>query len=101
MVNEGLLKYLVGECHGYDMAVPAMHVDKPEPLCAVYRKSVTGVFADLMGKKSYAVHRAISLTRSRILVIDQEMPFFHPDLFLNINRKEDLERLPADFGYEG
>jgi molybdopterin-guanine dinucleotide biosynthesis protein A len=101
LVNEGVLKYLIDQSRGWEMVVPAMHVDKPEPLCAVFRKCVTRVFADLIKKKSYAVYGAIPLTRSRILVIEQEMPFYHPDLFLNINQMEDLDRLPDDFGYEG
>jgi molybdopterin-guanine dinucleotide biosynthesis protein A len=100
LISEGLLRHLVAESHGWDAVIPALHQDKPEPLCAVYRKSVLGAFRDLIKKKQYAVHQVIPMIKSRVLIIDDTMAFYHPDLFLNINRQSDLNRLPSGFGHE-
>ena len=100
LINEGLIRYLIGQSDGNNLVVPELHPGKPEPLCGVYRKSMQEVLGELIGKKQYAVHRAIPLTRSLVLPIGPEMPFYHPDLFLNINHLSDLEHLPENFGNE-
>ena len=97
MVNTGLLSFLVEQSDKWKMLVPAMQAGKPEPLCALYRKSMSTVFGSLIEKKEFAVHRAIPLVRSRVLHIQPDMPFYRPDLFLNINREEDLKNLPENF----
>ncbi len=96
LVRENLLRHLVEQSQGWDVVIPALHAEKPEPLCALYRKSALGVFQDLINKKQYAVHQVIPAARSKVLLIGEEMPFFHPDLFLNINRQKDLDHLPSD-----
>jgi len=100
LVNEGLLRFLIQESPGYEMVVPALQKERPEPLCGIYRKSVVEIFSELIEEKSYAVHRAISQTRSRVVIIEPAMPFYRDNLFLNINRVEDLEELPVGFGNE-
>jgi len=96
LVNKGLLSFLVEQCDEWEMLVPAMQAGKPEPLCALYRKSMSTVFGSMIEKKEFAVHRAIPLVRSRTLHIQPDMPFYTPDLFLNINREEDLKNLPEN-----
>jgi molybdopterin-guanine dinucleotide biosynthesis protein A len=98
LVNVGLLNYLLEKSGDWDMVAPAVQTGRPEPLCALYRKSMSSVFRALIEEKRFAVHGAISRVRSQVLLIQPGMPFFHPGLFLNINRREDLERLPENFG---
>ncbi len=100
LVNEGLLEHLIHESPSHDIVIPALQDNKSEPLCGIYRQSVTDVFRDLIGKKMYAVHRALPLVNSRTVLIDDRMPFYHPDIFLNINQESDLKRLPATFENE-
>ena len=95
MANVGLLEYLVEQSDEWEMLVPAMRAGRPEPLCALYRKSMSTVFGSMIEKKDFAVHRAIPLARSRVLYIQPDMPFYKPDLFLNINCEEDLKSLPG------
>lgn len=105
MVNKGLLEHLiqenqVHESQPYDIVIPALQENKPEPLCGIYRQIVAGVFRDMIGKKVYAVHKVLPLVNSRTVLIDDRMPFYHPDIFLNINQESDLKRLPATFENE-
>jgi len=100
MVNEGLLRYLIAWSPGWDMVVPAMKTNQVEPLCALYRKSMSGVLEEQIKEKKYAVRQAIPKVASKVLNITAEMPFYHPELFLNINSMEDLGRIPGNFDNE-
>ncbi|MEN8155718.1 MAG: molybdenum cofactor guanylyltransferase [Bacteroidota bacterium] len=100
LINEGLIRHLIGHSDEMELVVPALHPGKPEPLCGVYRKSMQKVLGELIEKRAYAVHRAIPLVRSLVVPIGLEMPFYRPDLFLNINQLSDLKHLPEDFGHE-
>ncbi len=100
LVNEGLLRYLVEKSKTWEMVVPAMVGNRPEPLCALYRKSIRPLFGAMIKEKIYAVHRVLPRALSLLLDIWPGLSFYHPDLFLNINRIEDLENLPENFGAE-
>lgn len=100
MVNEGLLRYLISRSQGWDLVVPAMRPDQVEPLCALYRKSISGVLKELIKEKRYAVRQALPKVASLVLNIQTDMAFYHPDLFLNINSLEDLKRIPMNLGNE-
>lgn len=98
LVNEGLLKYLIQHSKGHDIVAPALKAEQAEPLCALYRKSTQPVFEELIKQKRYAVHRALNLVPSLVLPLHPGMSFYSPNLFLNINSKEDLENLPGHLG---
>ncbi len=100
MVNSGLMKFLLSHREGHDLVVPAIHPERPEPLCGVYHRRVADIFDRMIREMQYAVHMTISKAKGKVILIDRSHPFFHPDLFLNINRKEDLEKLPADWRKE-
>ena len=100
LVNEGLLNHLIQESNAYDIVLPALQKERPEPLCGIYRKSVIGVLEDLIEENRYAVRYALPLVKSKTILVNDQMPFYLPDIFLNINNKSDLESLPAGFGNE-
>jgi molybdopterin-guanine dinucleotide biosynthesis protein A len=100
MVNQELIEYLISNSPGWDIVLPAMSPEKPEPLCGIYRKSVLEVLQQMVKNQQFAVHGALPLTRSQVLTIDPGMPFYRPGLFMNINRPADLEHLQEDFTNE-
>lgn len=97
LVSTELLEYLITQVEDYDMIVPALSPRRPEPLCAVYRKSMTGILKELVDQHIYAVHRAIPPARSKTIILKENMPFYREDIFLNINQEEDLMKLPQNF----
>lgn len=97
-VNEALIKYLISERDNFDMLVPALRIDRPEPLCGLYRKNALNVLEDCIQKKVYAVHKALHLANSKIVMIEERMSFWTPYIFHNINRVEDVDSLPSEFG---
>ena len=98
MVTQSLFKYLISEWKDEEVLLPALEDGRPEPLCGLYRKSVAEVLKELIEQGVYAVHRILSRTRSRSIKITEQLECWHPDLFLNINREEDLSRIPPGTG---
>lgn len=98
MVTQSLFRYLISEWKDEEVLLPALADGRPEPLCGLYRKSVTEVLKDLIEQGVYAVHRILPRTRSRSIKITEQLECWHPDLFLNINREEDLLRIPPGTG---
>jgi len=96
MVNPSLIRHLIGEWKQEEVLVPALADGKPEPLCGLYQKNITGILKEMIDRRHYAVHRILPLTRSRIVKIGEQLECWHPDLFLNINREEDLKRIPSN-----
>ena len=93
LVSEALLMHLIRESKSFDVILPALSPDHPEPLCGIYRKKTAAVFEKCIRQKIYAVHRALTMTRSKIVLIDKQMSFWQSDMFLNINSEEDLKKL--------
>ena len=98
LVNEKLISHLIGESHSHEIVLPALEMDKPEPLCGIYRKETVRIFEQLISQKNYAVHKAIKEGNSKIIQLNDQMNFWDPDMFLNVNKAEDLEKLPPDMG---
>ncbi len=100
MVTPGLLEYLVSQRRDAEIVLPALELRKPEPLSGLYCRSLSGILDQMIREKEYAVHAILSRARSRIVLIEPSHSFWQRDLFLNINREEDLEKLPNGFGEE-
>lgn len=98
LVKTALISHLLKESHHHEIVLPSLEKNRPEPLCGIYRKETVFIFEKLISAKSYAVHRAIQLANSKIILINKHMSFWNPDIFLNINKQEDLKRLPFDMG---
>jgi molybdopterin-guanine dinucleotide biosynthesis protein A len=100
LVSKGLVGFLIDHADDMDLVIPGLEPDRPEPLCALYRKSLIDTIQSQIDRKHYAVHGLIPLVRSRFVPITPGMPFFRPDLFLNINRHSDLRNFSGALNHE-
>jgi molybdopterin-guanine dinucleotide biosynthesis protein A len=100
MVNQSLFRMLLSESMGYDMILPAMHEHRPEPTCGIYSRKLTGLMEEMISEKDFALNHLLMRSKSKMVRITKEMDFWLPELFLNINSKEDLKLIPAGFGRE-
>jgi len=100
IVNASLFNLLIPEAEGFDMVLPAGDKGKPEPLCGIYDRSTRELMKEMISKKDFAVYHMITQCRSKVIRITRDMDAWSPELFLNINTREDLKRLPEDFGVE-
>jgi molybdopterin-guanine dinucleotide biosynthesis protein A len=92
MVIPALFEAMLAMGEDADLVVPALGEGLPEPLCAVYRKNVADSLQQLISQGNYAMYELFALVRTRILRVGPERLFYHPDLFLNVNRPTDLQR---------
>lgn len=100
LVNKELIACLLEEWKGEEVFLPALANGRPQPLCGLYRRQVIDVLEVLIAQREYAIRKILSNTHSRILKISEKMEWESPDLFLNINREEDLHRLPPGFRWK-
>ena len=98
LVNESLFKLLLSEREEYEIVLPAMQGKRPEPLCGLYNKSITEVMGQMIKQQDFAVKHLLTRCNNKIVSISKKLECWLPDLFLNINSKEDLHRLPPGFG---
>ncbi len=93
MIKQDVLEELLRSSSGHDVVLPAMDPDWPEPLCGIYTKDVADVMLGQIKKGEYAVHKCLSLVQTKIVQVTPNMPFFHTELFRNINTESDLDEL--------
>lgn len=94
LLRPELFTELLKSTENVDVVLPAIAPGKPEPLCGIYKKSTAALFEKMIGEKQYAIHRIVERANTTVIPVGPQMPFFHPDLFLNVNRITDLENLP-------
>ncbi len=93
LVNEGLFKELLKSEEKFDVILPSLKDGYPEPLCGIYKKTVADVLAKMINEKVFAVHKVLPLVQSKTVVLEESNPFFHSNIFLNVNRDSDLRTL--------
>jgi molybdopterin-guanine dinucleotide biosynthesis protein A len=96
LITADLVHYLVTRLEDFEVVVPTLKDRRPEPLCAIYRKSSSHYFKELIDRKEYAVHQVFAMARTSFVPVGPALPFYRPALFANINQEKDLEKLPRD-----
>jgi molybdopterin-guanine dinucleotide biosynthesis protein A len=79
----------------YDVILPAASTGRPEPLCGIYRKSAAVILQQMIGQDTFAMHQLVNRANAKIVNILPSQPFYHDQLFKNINSKTDLSGLPG------
>lgn len=98
MINQSLFSLLISESKGCDIVLPALGEDRPQPSCGIYRRSTAGLMEEMIAQKDFALNHMLKRSKNKIIRITKEMDCWRPDLFLNINSKEDLKHIPSGFG---
>lgn len=79
----------------YDLILPAIRIDRPQPLCGIYNKNLLPVIKNQLANKNYAPKALIPKVKSRIHLVEKSFPYYTEELFLNINTEEDLNHLSS------
>lgn len=88
LINSYIINYLYDKMNSNKQAVIPFIVDRLQPLCAFYHKSVLKKFNTAIDKSNYSLMKLlkqIELVKVSILSEDEEQ-------FLNINYSEDLKK---------
>lgn len=89
-VSELLLNYILLSGKGYMAAVPCEGNRHYEPLCGFYDQSIVDRIKDFIQKSNYKLPDLFEEISINKLSINSKLPFYHKDLFLNVNSKQDL-----------
>lgn len=95
LVTTDLLHYLLHDSTGHDITVPVHGNGMMEPLCGIYKKSAAGILKTCIEAGNLGVYSCISKANNRQVIIDDRLPFFSHDLFMNINTPVDFEKVSS------
>lgn len=86
-----LFKHLVQKHDGFDVSI-ASHDDINEPLIGVFSQSLHFVFQQAVASGDPHPPRIIRQCKWQEVVINSELSFYRPDLFLNLNSPLDFKK---------
>ena len=85
-----LLKYILENSSGYDVAIPWQGNQHYEPLCGFYHLSVRDKMSDFILHNNYKLPDLFEEIKINKLIINEERDFYSKNIFLNVNSKHDL-----------
>ncbi|PCJ81120.1 MAG: hypothetical protein COA57_14615, partial [Flavobacteriales bacterium] len=92
-VSVELLKHLVNQVDKEHEAVVPVFQHMPQSLCAVYSKNSMIEFDKAIQENKLKMQEILKGLKTKYITIDESLDFYSPDLFFNVNTKEDLEQI--------
>ncbi len=94
-VDEGLVRFMVGQAPGHDVVVPLLQGEY-EPMHAVYGRSCLPRITELIDARRLKLLNVYEGARLRTVSEDEVRPYGEPEkLFFNCNTPADLEQARA------
>ncbi len=93
LLNRELLHHILARSTGYRAVVPVHEDGKVEPLCGYYSKETLPAIEEQLRQGDNRITRLLEKIPTLYLKMDASLPFYHDDLFLNINTPADLEKI--------
>ena len=92
LINKETLLFLIKASENEKGPAVILHNGKVEPLCGIYRKEQASNLNELLEKNELSVMHALKNLSTLYVDISKES-FYRPELFQNINTKQELESL--------
>lgn len=96
LVGEALIRHLLAAGRPGAGAAAWVVADaaggRPQPLCGLYSAACRGEAERCLEAGRLAVHAFLDRLDTTIVRLDAALPFYHPELLLNLNRPADVER---------
>ncbi len=92
LISSELIEYILVKCIEGKLSVPIHGANLMEPLCAVYPLEAISHLKKSIEKEKLKLIDLVNSIPTEQIKIDPSQYFYHPDLFLNINKPGDLER---------
>lgn len=92
LVSSDLIKYIIDNLDDRKISIPVHGEIFLEPLCACYPFEMIPYIEKFIEEKNLKLIDLIEAAPSKKIRLDSRLQFYHPDLFLNINRPGDLEK---------
>lgn len=92
-VNSDLFVYLLNNIENFQMAIPEHGDGMLEPLIGCYTTNILWYLEEAVKAGDYSLRGLMKKIRIKKVIIDPELPFFHENLFFNVNTPKELESL--------
>lgn len=91
--TNNLIEYLIDNVkQGLDAVIPTIY-NQPQPLFGIYSKHCGVRLEDFISKGKLTMRDILSEMNTKYVDIHPGLDFYHPDLFMNINYPDELDRL--------
>ena len=96
-ISTECIQFLFDNTNGNDITVP-FHQNMLEPLSAIYSKKCLPFIKEQIHTGDYQIFQFYDKVKTKQLKFSIELPFYHENLFSNINTKSDLENISNHSG---
>jgi len=96
LMSTTVLEFLLSNSSNHEITVPIHKDGFIEPLCGIYKKSAMGILKQFIDEGNFRLYDCIKATSHRLIIVNQQLPFYYPDLFSNINTPDDFHHLLSD-----
>lgn len=86
-----LFVHLLDSIENFQVAVPVHGDNYTEPLCAVYSTNVIWEMQRCIDRKEYKLSDFLEKVNAKKVLINDRLPFYREEMFVNMNTKTDLE----------
>jgi len=93
LIGIELINYLLEHSKDYDIIVPSHAQNFLEPLCGIYKKSISAEMDTFINDQNLSLNQFIKKVIHFIVPIHSKLPFYKSNMFSNINSMEDYNKL--------
>ena len=91
-INKEFIRFLLASVSNQPAVIPVHPDGKAEPLCGYYTRDLVPLMKDALDNAHYKIIDFLEQTGTLFLKTDNDLPFYHPDLFVNLNTPEELKK---------
>jgi len=95
-VPSDLFPFLLESIENFQVAAPVHHDNYIEPLCAVYATNVIWQLQHCIENRNYKLTDFIAEVKAKKLTINDRLPFYHDEMFVNMNTRKDIQKNSPD-----
>jgi molybdopterin-guanine dinucleotide biosynthesis protein A len=70
----------------------ACHNGFVEPLCGIYQRGLIAQLQNHISEEKFKLAAFLENINAEFIEINESLPFYNPDLFLNVNTPDDLKK---------
>ena len=90
LITAGLLQHLIDSANGCTAAI-AWHRGFAEPLCGIYSRSLMKELENHIREGKFKLITFLEKIEACQIEIDKKLPFYHENLFLNVNTPQEVK----------
>lgn len=91
-----LFTHLLNTIENFQLAIPRHSGNFIEPLCSVYSTNVIWQMQHFIENRNYKLYDFIEEASTKFVSINDQLPFYHEEMFVNMNTQKDIQNKSND-----